>query len=93
MYGRLIRGVQVLFGHEKQQNPPVGSGLPWLKPFALGCSTLVITNDGRILEMATNSPVVIRGGSSRCITTVTRFAKYCVPLALYPEHLWSCFKR
>jgi hypothetical protein len=32
----LIGGVQVLFGHQKQQNPPVGSGMHWLKWFAHG---------------------------------------------------------
>jgi hypothetical protein len=25
--------------------------------------------------------------------TTPGFGKYCVPLALYPEHLWSCFKK
>jgi hypothetical protein len=36
-----IGGVQVLFGHQKQQSPPLGSGVPWaLKWLLMGCSTL-----------------------------------------------------
>jgi len=39
-----IRGVQVLFGHQKQWSPPLGSGLPWaLKWSLIGCSTLYIS--------------------------------------------------
>ncbi len=38
----LIGEVQVLFGPQKQQSPPLGSGLPWaLKWLLMGCSTLV----------------------------------------------------
>jgi hypothetical protein len=38
-----IKGVQVLFGHQKQQSPPLGSGLPWaLKCLVISQFTLVL---------------------------------------------------
>ncbi len=33
-----IGRVQVLFGHQKQQSPPLASGLPWTQYFEFWCS-------------------------------------------------------
>jgi hypothetical protein len=43
--------VQVLFGHQKQQSPPFGSGLPWaLKCLVTGQSTLEIHDSVLVLK-------------------------------------------
>jgi hypothetical protein len=58
------RGVQVLFGHQKQQSPPLGSGLP----LEFNCS---VTSQSTLLcilylksgDRCTRRGVVIRGHS------------------------------